>query len=410
MFYDLEFFHGSDEVITSKPTSPFYATTNLRYKHTQKENLHKFKLNVKCPYFTDNISLIEAIGKTPERIKLLSTLGYDCVAYCKPGNPLAGASGWGDDAAQFLIIEPSIVEDWQLSPPLPNNYQQPFTPTTPTKKMYHSAARYFTRFQETQDIGFHFGSKSAALNRQKALNSIADVEVKTMSPSSVDLLTLTYDKAEFTSEKEALIALLLRKLDLKNADKMLETVNKMPLPDIQETYSEYKDKPDRSNYEESLQSAIRGEHYVVLVDGNIRSEHDDKAEALAYAKAFKQGYLKSAVLLIESPLEMEDLGTWPFADILKEITDDSSTLNYFYALDETEQKDFVIEMLENAGYDGIKYNNVVEGGVSYIAFYPEQIHTYNERLPELPETPKNDLASDFVRPSNDELMTPQRRR
>jgi hypothetical protein len=396
MFYDLDFYHGSDTVITDTPKKPFYATTNLNYKHTKKDNLHRFKMEIKSPYYTDNISLIESIGSTPERIKLLSTLGYDCVVYCEPGNPYIGASGWGSDAAQYFILNPEIVDDWKLTLPerkSPNITRQKkiFTP-----RLFHSTGSHFTRFESTTDIGFHFGTKSAAQKRKKDTQSTSNVEIEKVSPSEFDRITYQYAHTEPLSEKDALIGLLLKKIKVSSPEKIVNTVSSMELDDIQKTYSEYKNKPDRPDYIESLTRVEKGEYYAVVVDGVKRSSHIDIKEARAYASAFKSSYLKEAVLIMENPLEMEDLGTWPLRDILLILTDDPVTLDYFYGIPESQQRDFVVEAIELAGYDGIKYNNNVEGGVSYIAFHAEQIHFYNPRLPELP-TPAMDELHDKIR-------------
>ena len=397
MYNALTFYHGANEMHSRKPSSPFYCAPNTKYKLLyERNNLHSFNLNPESPYHTDNISLIESLTQFPEKMELMKNMGFDCVIYSKPGNPLLGHSGWGNDASQYLVLDPSIVTNWRPIPTPTKLPEQTVNEIPVLGRFQHSASAYFSRFSESADIGYHFGSAKAAKARMRAMNNQPDVKVDTFSPSATDLQRLATSLSPQSNERDMLIALLFRKLESPHSN-LIDIVNQMPADEIMETFNEYKRRPDIPDYEARLKAAQRGIRHTVTVDGHCRHETESKEEALAYAEAYRQSYTKTADILMSNPLFIDDLGTWSHFDILKSVGADKEQISHLYNIEEhADRSAFVISVVESKGYDGITYRNQVEdpGSLSCIAFHNHQIHYIQPRLPFLPnDEEKNKIQS-----------------
>lgn len=386
MYSELDFYHASKNAIFHKPEHPFYCTPNNNYKLLyERPNLHRCNLNISAPYHTDNLSLIESLSQFPEKLALLKNMGFDCVVYSKPGNPLRGASGWGNDASQYLVLDPSIVVNWRAIPIPSKLPAQTVEEKNVLGRFHHSASSYFSEFNAQGEIGVHFGTAKAARARERALKNETDVRAEFFGPSKLDIERLNSHQKEPSSEAEMLYFLLLKKLNSPRQS-LKETVFNMPVDDIRGTFAEYKDKPDSATFQDSIERAKLGEHYKVLVDGNSRFETTSKELAETYVKAYLSCFHKKADILMNNPLELADLGLWSAQDILKAINPDDETIKAYWEKPDDEKMEFVTHIIKGMGYDGITYKNKVEdeGSVSCIVFEKEQVHQYHERLPEFP--------------------------
>lgn len=76
--------------------------------------MHQAQFSPKTPYITDSLSLIEGLRNRPEHTATLKALGYDSVIYASRVNITKGASGWGNDAAQYVVLDHSVLSDWSV--------------------------------------------------------------------------------------------------------------------------------------------------------------------------------------------------------------------------------------------------------------------------------------------------------
>lgn len=386
MYTELNFYHASTSALFHKPEHPFYCTPNNNYKLLyERPNLHRCNLNINAPFHTDNQSLIESLGLFPEKQALLKNMGFDCVVYSQPGNPLRGTSGWGNDASQYFVLDPSIVFNWRAIPTPSKLPAQTVEEKKVLGRFHHNASSYFSEFNAQGEIGVHFGTGKAARARQKALNNEIDVRAEFFSPSHIDLARLESSKKEPSSENEMLYFLLLKKL-ISPQPGLKKTVFNMSPDDVKETFAEFKGKPDSLSFQESIERATLGEHYKVLVDGNSRFETTSKELADVYVQAYKSCFHKEADILMSNPLELEDLGLWSSYDILRAVNPDPETVKAYWESPDENRMTFVTHVIKEMGHDGITYKNKVEdeGSVSCIVFDKEQVHQYHERLPEFP--------------------------
>jgi len=112
------------------------------------------------------------------------------------------------------------------------------------------------------------------------------------------------------------------------------------------------------------------------------------ADQMEYSEAPDYVQITEAFLRIENPLELPDLGTWPFQGAVLELRNQgvfsaSDADRAFYAYNLSDQKGFnaIKALLRRKGYDGIKYRNEVEdrGKYSYIIFKPQQAKSPTNR-------------------------------
>lgn len=93
-------------------------------------------------------------------------------------------------------------------------------------------------------------------------------------------------------------------------------------------------------------------------------------------------------LSIKNPLRLPDLGTWGFENVARELKKQGALTpaDYDKAWNANDQENALREILSAKGYDGVVYENAVEGkGLSYIAFNPNQIKSiFNNRPTQRP--------------------------
>lgn len=112
------------------------------------------------------------------------------------------------------------------------------------------------------------------------------------------------------------------------------------------------------------------------------------ADQMQYSEGPDDIYLTEAFLRIENPLTLQDLGTWPFAGIVRELREmsvfsarDADRAYDAYNRSDAKGYQAIKALLMRKGFDGIKYRNAVEdpGKFSYIIFKPTQAKSVNNR-------------------------------
>ena len=113
------------------------------------------------------------------------------------------------------------------------------------------------------------------------------------------------------------------------------------------------------------------------------------AEARLHDVARGEGEVDVWEISFENALEIVDLGTWGFPSVLRELRSKGvlSAAQVDAAYDANNRSDsagwaFVKEAIRAAGYDALRYSNLVEdpGSESFIVLEPEQIVTVDENL------------------------------
>ena len=191
--YDgIPLYHGTDNVISSMESANksvpdyLYVTPNPQYRYIQSStHAYQASVAIESPYFTDNLSLIESLRSNPERRELLRQLGYDSMVYNDRRNPLKGASGWGDDAAQIVLLNPSkSVLTWSDVSEQRNELKVPSIEPTPRSAIigpvFHATTSHFAQFahEASTDIGFHFGSRKAANQRLEKIYGTPEIRIE----------------------------------------------------------------------------------------------------------------------------------------------------------------------------------------------------------------------------------------
>ncbi len=392
-------YHGSDGVIPSIQNDNgqndyLYLTPDPQYKYIQlSSNAYKATVDINTPFFTDNLSLIEGLRSNPQRREALRSLGYDSMIYSDRKNPLKGASGWGDDSPQVMLLNPShSILSWDDISASRKNIAMPDVDVPPSSAIigpvYHATTSHFVQFDhsESSDIGFHFGTQKAAKHRINALKNGPNVSVEENTASHNDILAAKLESGElFGKPHYPVLKLLLKKLSnpKPNLEKMVSSMSLNELADISE---EYIALPDNPGYLSKIENAKYAGTYRVEVNGQTVVNGVDKSMATFLKSAIKDNMLKKAFITIKNPLMMDDYGLWSAEDMLKEAKPSASQKEAFYALDDDSSRyELVRSILKVKGYDGIAYTNEVEdaGKLSYIAFSKEQIRLEPPRLPAL---------------------------
>lgn len=233
------------------------------------------------------------------------------------------------------------------------------------KVMYHGTPAPFKAFSETDDIGFHFGSKKAAMARLlKTGGNKPDIEI--------EHVTLNNEKNIFAEAS----ALLTSGQPLSSLDRVFAVVASRlssPPTDLRQTlhgYSEtgrqslsqeYGDKGLSLRFIQHLLKENQGEHYRILFNGHWTSTAGSAEHARHIANTLKQEPLKGALLSLQNVIRLPDLGTWPAGDIAKHLALDASDKQQFSQLDtQAERYGFLRAWLLKNDIQGIVYVNKVE--------------------------------------------------
>lgn len=408
--YDgIPLYHGTDNVISSMESANksvpdyLYVTPNPQYRYIQSStHAYQASVAIESPYFTDNQSLIESLRSNPERRELLRHLGYDSMVYNDRRNPLKGASGWGDDAAQIVLLNPSkSVLTWSDVSEQRNELKVPSIEPTPRSAIigpvFHATTSHFAQFahEASTDIGFHFGSRKAANQRLEKIYGTPEIRIEENTASHNDVLAARLESGELSGEPHyPVLQLLLKKLSNPKPD-LEATLSKMSIDELADISQEYINKPDNANYQNRIENARKEGTYRLQLDGETIANGLTKTMAKALKETVKAGMFKTAYIKLHRPLEIDDHGVWPAEDMLKASIPSPQQRDAFYALDNDEERyAFARQALINKGYDGLVYKNAVEdaGSTSYVAFSRDQIRVEPPRLPALdtPEpTPEN---------------------
>jgi hypothetical protein len=372
-------FHGNHKSIHFLSENEVtYTTPNLNYGYIQKMPYIRTGIaSPTTPYYTDKTSVIESLRSFPEKVQLLKNMGYDSVIYAKPGNLLKGASGWGNDAPQIIILNPNIITEWEpAEKSIIHTLNQPYKPKNMIGPFFHSTSEAFLSFEESADIGFHFGTLQAASDRTNPKTNSLDITIELEKKSNTDLQRLKYHSiTQVDSTQTILLQLLYRKLTYPKPDLELQ-VRSMKEDEVISLIDEFQDKPDYSRYIESLERAQTEDKYNV----NIGNKTFAQVHSLEDAENLKSNIpgllIKKSYLSVNNPLRMQDLGTWSAQSILTNIPNITA---HEHKLHLTESNEAAFEIVRQAiigqGYDSIVYENTVEdpGNDSYIVFNETQI-------------------------------------
>lgn len=104
-------YHGTDRDFTTFKAGPSYFTSRLDYSYVSNSDVvMPVYLNIRNPYYPATQWEIENIRSQPERLEELKAQGYDGMIWAKPGDLMRGASGWGNDAPQFVTFYPNQIK------------------------------------------------------------------------------------------------------------------------------------------------------------------------------------------------------------------------------------------------------------------------------------------------------------
>ncbi|WP_415912930.1 hypothetical protein [Neptuniibacter sp. QD37_11] len=246
---------------------------------------------------------------------------------------------------------------------------------------YHATNEYFEDFSITDDIGFHFGTKQAALDRLRA-RPLPEVTIEAYDPSDIAIERLRISKLkEYDSLLDEAYALMMRKLEHPNAN-LRNTLKSMPEGELGQLIGVYKSYSDSFRWNRDLEEAEHGKGFAVLIDGSLAAFKPTKQEAVEQRKYIKSSFLKVVKITLSNPIEMPDLGRWSVYSIAEASGLSRKECNEIMAHDsEADQFEALRNTLKSKGFDGIVYTNEVEspGSVSYIVFDPEQIEVQHNK-------------------------------
>lgn len=246
------------------------------------------------------------------------------------------------------------------------------------KNQYHATNSYFAEFRISGDIGFHFGSKKAAGDRIKALGGKPVVTIeKNTYPQTNPFGIMEGDEQSDCIVKRAIATIIPR---LNNPSKVaVNKISKCNKVELSEFISEYKLQPISESYIRIVENIGKGDDFTIMIDGIEAGVRSSKSEATQLKKTIESSFFKNANLSIKNPIRLEDLGTWSAHSLCLALNLDSRSMTEVLSMGSEDAYKRLIKIIESNGYDGIIYNNKVEGrGDSYIVFHPEQIELINK--------------------------------
>jgi hypothetical protein len=381
-------YHGSEQTI-SKPTpqQPLYLTNNVEYGHIKKSSyIHQVNFQPTTPYWTDNISFVEGLRHRPEHLLTLQGLGYDAVVYADRHNLSKGASGWGNDTAQYVVLDHACLQHWKPLQERPLHTQ--YFDSTPSeyliKGVFHATNSYFLNFNDTGDIGYHFGTQSAAQDRFNSLRDDTSAEIVERGPSHIDHQRSNHHHHPYHGGPAGMAySLLLRKIQHPKPE-LQQTLTQMSEAELADVIEEFAQQPDHPSYLASIQRAEQGRMYDVNIGGQLIFSSPQRNVAEYVAKAGEAHLFKKVDLIIRNPFEIDDLGTWGAESILRSLPNNAAFSDEFHRQHNREAQFNIVKLALGAlGHDALIYENKVEdpGSMSYIALGNEQIIPYAPALP-----------------------------
>ncbi|MGD1527087.1 hypothetical protein [Vibrio harveyi] len=339
------------------------ARFNLSQEGHYVSDLHgQYMILSKCVKFVHTNKEWETLEREHVVSALLTKLGFDSIGLVNSLGDIEKLSMVDKDS--FHVI-PAMETDKKI-----DCMVGPF---------FHATNQYFSEFCHG-DIGFHFGTRKAALQRAKVLDR-PEVQIVEESLSKGDERLYQLLNSSNSSLKQKALNLIGRKITNPNLQRIEGALSSMTEVEVAEVIEEYNLKSDSKQYQR-IASMIDGgvtHRYLVEIDCN-EIAMTSKKELTVLSSSVNESYMKKAFLNITNPYRMEDMGTWGLQGVLSKVSvltkeerteissmsstiDDSAALNLFHKI-----------MLKH-GFDGIVYRNEVEdiGKDSYIAFYPSQI-------------------------------------
>jgi hypothetical protein len=390
MNININVYHGTDVGLVLNPDKPLYVTPDPGYNYIrEKDVIYCGTFMPSNPFFTDNVQNIERLRSSPEDTALIKALGYDSVMYVSPSNLSRGASGWGGDSAQVVVLDHRCISGFQkikksdITPP----GKEVLREHTPI--VYNASPNAFSQFKHSNDIGFHFGTLKAAQDRLRALSGKGTLHLDSLSLSDTEKWRLDHLHNQKPGPQGVLLQLFAKKLSHPKSN-LDSVVASLPEQEVHELIVEYNKKNDWAGLTDLLNKS-KAECLHTVYDGNTPiAQTTNLQQAKRIMQYHGTHYLKKAHLWMSTPLELPDLGLWSPLDILKHIPGHKSELRHFHPIsDEFKKYDFVKNVLLSSGYDGITYINEVEnqGKRSFIALDSSQIMTFGSPLPKTKETP-----------------------
>lgn len=386
----LRCFHGSNEKFDHFDDRPTYFTANRDYQFIRNaEIVHECYLSIKRPFWIDNQSDIESLKSFPDKIESLKRLGYDGVVYADPNNLQKGTTGWGNDYSQFIVFESSQIIKADLYPDLENqvfeqiqsegafNKEDVIHENGSPKTFFHGTSSFFREFRDTKDIGYHFGTKRAAIERIGS-GCRPEVDIELVEPSPTEILCAKISSGELKAETliDQAYHMLMRKLQYPHAD-IYDVLADMPVHELQETIEENKDREDSESFKRKAKNGSKEPKWVVKVNDETVGEFARKETAEKYSQAVKSSFIKRVNLIVKNPIRMEDLGVWCPYEIAESagLSEEFMSSNMDGMVLNEDRYSAVREELKRQGYDAIVYKNVAEdkGSESYIVFDHNQI-------------------------------------
>lgn len=383
-------FHGSMEQFDHFDDKPTYFTASKDYGFIKKSDfVHECYLSIKRPFWVENQSDIESLKTFPDKMESLKRLGYDGVVYANPNNLEKGTTGWGNDYSQFIVFESSQIIHADLYPELENKMSDLFRPDDEIdhenvihengspKTFFHGTSVFFREFRDTKDIGYHFGTKRAAMERVGGINR-PEVDIEFSGPTETEVLCGRIQSGELKAETtlDQAFHMLMRKLDYPHAD-IYDVLSDMPESELLETIEETKDREDSESFKRKAKNGLKEPKWVVKVEDEIAGQFVKKETAKKYAEEVKRSFIKRVNLVANNPIRLDDLGVWAPCDIAEKagLSEDFTDRLYGVRMTEEDAYNLLKKELKSMGYDSIVYTNVVEdkGSDSYIVFDKSQI-------------------------------------
>lgn len=188
-----------------------------------------------------------------------------------PGDMTKGYTGWGDDCPQFAVfgskqIISAIDNPVNKTRNFDSIQQKSIIKDSQGKKLklYHSTKDFFHNFKISNDIGYHFGSKKASLDR---FNSGYNPEFKILKESSSQasesaLKIISLSESGNIGVKA--LNLLLRKLKYPKSN-LKEMILSMSDNEIKKIISDYQEKEDSDNFKLQLIKKVIKNHFPYCV-------------------------------------------------------------------------------------------------------------------------------------------------
>ncbi|MFS1430219.1 hypothetical protein LMH73_024675 [Vibrio splendidus] len=242
------------------------------------------------------------------------------------------------------------------------------------KRVYHGTNRFFNEFNESTDIGFHFGNKSSALSRLKVVSRCA-VTIEKIEYGKTNSFQDHLDNIDHPNALDRAFAVLMTRLSSPRPN-LMETLKSMAEEELVEIIDEYMPQPLSSECEKQARNAGRATEYSVCLDDVSLASFTCPKQAKSASEIIKKSMLKEVDLSLINPIRLPDLGLWSAYDIAILSGFDANEVHQVMSCnDPQEQYSEVIKRLEMRGYDGIIYRNEVEnaGSDSFIVFHSEQI-------------------------------------